>query len=201
MNIKQAAFKAFNIDLTPYKSEKIFTQSICANLGAMIRPLLIAAFAFAPGAFAAAETVGPNVFVDDGESLDVLSSAPIETTGEVTVAPGGDAEFRSGQKVTLKPGFIASPGSTGLFRAAIDTSLLDPDQYLGPGWEPFIEYHFGSAYVQTLQAGDAGGLYYVDDFQSDPKTNPLASDTDGDGIPDASESGSAAVTARNAIFQ
>jgi len=57
------------------------------------RPLLLTAAIAAFAASAAAETVGPNVFVDDGEKVIIDSSEAIETTGDVTVAPGGKAAF------------------------------------------------------------------------------------------------------------
>jgi len=132
-----------------------------------------------PSLLAAPQTVvvPNNTLVDTGESLDVIHSGDIETSGKVTVVDGGDAMFVSSTKIVLKPaadgskGFWAIPNDEGSFWA-----VIDPDSD-GDGMTDLWELMNG---LDPENAADAG--YDFDDdgnsniFEFQNGTNAMVND-------------------------
>lgn len=129
--------------------------------------------------YAATETIGPNVTIDTGEILDVIRIDDIETTGTVEVKNGGDSVFWSLTKVTLAPGFKASPNSSGYFQAAVDRDFdgrSDAEEDVDSDGDGILD----------------GYEYEIIDFSQSDSIDLLSEvdgtgDFDGDGLTDSEE--------------
>ncbi len=81
----------------------------------------------------AATKIVSGVTVGSGETIGVLHNDDIETSGAVEVQSTGSLSLKSATRITLKPGFEASPASGGAFLASI---TVDSDgDGMSDAWE------------------------------------------------------------------
>ncbi len=132
---------------------------------------------------------GPKI-VSEGLEYDVVNEGIIYTSGSVEILGTGSSIFWSGNKITLGPGFKASPtsvnGKTGFFNAVIDSDMdghsdikeaQDSDNDgLQDGFEyEIIDFNWAddvSSLEDVSKAGDFDGDGKSNEYEENAGTSP-----------------------------